>query len=163
MPCALATDTGGSTRLPAAFCGVVGLKTTEGLLPLDGVVPLSHTLDTVGVIALCVEDAAMMLDAMLPTSSPSPSPSYSEAAREGATRGVAGLRLALAGEAERAAVVDRRQLDAYDAAASLLGEKGARLSQMELEVSALAESNGLICFCEGCACLLLSRNLLELA
>ena len=41
------TDTGGSVRLPAAFCGVCGLKTTKDLLPTDGILPLSHTFDTV--------------------------------------------------------------------------------------------------------------------
>ena len=64
VPCAIGTDTGGSVRLPAAFCGIVGLKTTEGLLPTDGIVPLSHTLDTPGPIARSVADAAVMYDAM---------------------------------------------------------------------------------------------------
>jgi len=44
--CAVGTDTGGSVRIPAAACGLTGLKVTEGRLPLDGIVPLSHTLDT---------------------------------------------------------------------------------------------------------------------
>ncbi len=48
---ALGTDTGGSVRVPAACCGVVGLKTTWGRLPLDGVWPLAPTLDTVGPLA----------------------------------------------------------------------------------------------------------------
>jgi len=54
-------------RLPAALCGIVGLKTTEGLLPIDGIVPLSHTLDTPGPLARTVLDAALMFDAMLST------------------------------------------------------------------------------------------------
>lgn len=48
---ALGTDTGGSVRLPAAMCGVVGFKPTFGTLPVAGVVPLAHTLDTVGLLA----------------------------------------------------------------------------------------------------------------
>jgi amidase len=47
----LGTDTGGSVRIPAACCGIVGLKTTAGRVPLDGVWPLAPTLDTVGPIA----------------------------------------------------------------------------------------------------------------
>lgn len=51
VPLALGTDTGGSVRVPAALCGVVGLKTTHGLVPLDGVFPLVPSFDTVGAIA----------------------------------------------------------------------------------------------------------------
>lgn len=58
MACAaLGSDTGGSVRVPAAFQGLVGLKTTDRDLPTEGVVPLSTTLDTVGPIARTVEDA----------------------------------------------------------------------------------------------------------
>jgi aspartyl-tRNA(Asn)/glutamyl-tRNA(Gln) amidotransferase subunit A len=58
------TDTGGSVRIPAAACGCVGLKPTLGELPLEGVVPLSTTLDHVGPLARSVADAALMFYAM---------------------------------------------------------------------------------------------------
>ncbi|AOS64200.1 Asp-tRNA(Asn)/Glu-tRNA(Gln) amidotransferase GatCAB subunit A [Actinoalloteichus hymeniacidonis] len=61
---ALGTDTGGSIRIPAALCGVVGLKPTYGLVPTTGVTPLSWSLDHVGPIARTVADAATLLDAM---------------------------------------------------------------------------------------------------
>ena len=64
VPCAIGTDTGGSVRLPASFCGLVGLKTTEGLLPTDGIVPLSHSLDTPGPMARTVADTALMFDVL---------------------------------------------------------------------------------------------------
>ncbi|KAL1514771.1 hypothetical protein AB1Y20_003857 [Prymnesium parvum] len=148
VPCALGTDTGGSVRLPAAFCGVVGVKTTEGLLPLDGVTPLSHTLDTAGALAVCVADAALMLDAMLPPRLAARA-RHLAAAAEGAARGVAGLRLAVAGEADRRALADARLLRAYDAALGRLRAAGAALAPLELSLVSLAASNGLICFAEG--------------
>jgi len=54
------TDTGGSIRIPAAACGVVGLKPSHGEVPVDGVVPLSATLDHVGPLARSVQDAAWL-------------------------------------------------------------------------------------------------------
>ncbi len=58
----LGTDTGGSIRIPSAACGVVGLKPTRGLVSLHGVIPLAFSLDHVGPICRCVEDAALMLE-----------------------------------------------------------------------------------------------------
>ena len=60
VPMALGTDTGGSVRLPAALCGTVGLKTTVGRVSRAGVYPLSWSLDSVGVLARSVEDAALV-------------------------------------------------------------------------------------------------------
>ncbi|MDJ0498636.1 MAG: amidase [Acidimicrobiia bacterium] len=57
---ALGTDTGGSVRVPAALCGVVGLKVTHGRVPLTGVFPLAASLDTVGPLARNVADAAVV-------------------------------------------------------------------------------------------------------
>ncbi|MEX1153029.1 amidase, partial [Parvibaculum sp.] len=57
---AIGTDTGGSVRIPSAWNGLVGLKTTAGRLPLGGTVPLSPTFDTVGPLARTVEDAAAL-------------------------------------------------------------------------------------------------------
>jgi aspartyl-tRNA(Asn)/glutamyl-tRNA(Gln) amidotransferase subunit A len=58
---ALGTDSGGSVRLPASWCGVVGLKPTHGLVPNTGIIPSVATLDTCGPIARTVEDAALVL------------------------------------------------------------------------------------------------------
>ena len=59
-PVAIGSDTGGSVRIPASLNGVVGLKTTIGALPTDGVLPLSPLLDTIGPLTACVADAASM-------------------------------------------------------------------------------------------------------
>jgi aspartyl-tRNA(Asn)/glutamyl-tRNA(Gln) amidotransferase subunit A len=61
IPAALGTDTGGSVRLPAAACGLVGIKPSYGLVSRYGIFPLSQSLDTPGPLARSVEDAALML------------------------------------------------------------------------------------------------------
>lgn len=61
---AVGTDTGGSIRIPASFCGVVGLKPTYGLVPCDGIEPLAWSLDHVGPITRRVADAGLVLSAM---------------------------------------------------------------------------------------------------
>lgn len=58
---ALGTDTGGSIRLPAAFCGIVGMKPTFGLVSTDGVIPLAWTLDCVGPMTRSVKDNAVLM------------------------------------------------------------------------------------------------------
>ena len=60
----IGSDTGGSVRIPAAWNDLVGLKTTSGLLPLTGVVPLAAKFDTVGPLCRSVEDAGLLLAAM---------------------------------------------------------------------------------------------------
>lgn len=62
----IGTDTGGSVRIPAALCGIVGLKPTLGRVSVDGVVPLSPRLDCVGPLARSVHDAALLLEPVLP-------------------------------------------------------------------------------------------------
>jgi aspartyl-tRNA(Asn)/glutamyl-tRNA(Gln) amidotransferase subunit A len=85
---ALGSDTGGSIRMPAHFCGITGLKTTVGLISRAGAMPLSWTLDTVGPLAQTVEDCALLTglmagaDAEDPTASDLPVPNYMAAARE---------------------------------------------------------------------------------
>ncbi len=60
--CATGTDTGGSVRLPASFCGVTGLKVTKDLLSTKGITPLSHTLDTPGPMARSLLDLVIMFE-----------------------------------------------------------------------------------------------------
>jgi len=61
---ALGTDTGGSIRTPASFCGIVGLKPTYGLVSIRGIIPLTYSLDHCGPMTRTVEDAAIMLNAL---------------------------------------------------------------------------------------------------
>ena len=69
---ALGTDTGGSTRVPASYCGLWGLRTTHGLLSNDGVVPLSPSFDTVTWLAASGEIFSRVGEALLPASDFSP-------------------------------------------------------------------------------------------
>ena len=137
-PCAVGTDTGGSVRLPAALCGIVGLKTTEGLLPIDGIVPLSHTLDTPGPLTRTVLDAALMFDAMLGTPPAEVERDWlAGTGRYGALLGeggLAGRRIGCLSDGERAGV-DAAQLAAYDAALGVLAGLGAEVVPFDLPTS----------------------------
>ena len=68
----IGTDTGCSIRLPAAACGIVGLKSRWGLLPLDGVFPLCPSLDTVGPMGRTVEDVALLWSVLAESAAPDP-------------------------------------------------------------------------------------------
>ena len=61
VPLAIGTDTGGSIRIPASYCGIVGVKPSFGLVPLDGVFPLSQSLDHAGPLTRNIADAALAL------------------------------------------------------------------------------------------------------
>jgi aspartyl-tRNA(Asn)/glutamyl-tRNA(Gln) amidotransferase subunit A len=94
---ALGSDTGGSIRMPAHFCGVTGLKNTVGRVSRAGAMPLSQSLDTVGPLARSAEDCALLLGLMAgadpedPTTIAGPLPDYMAATRaliKGLTIGV---------------------------------------------------------------------------
>ena len=94
---ALGSDTGGSIRMPAHFCGVSGLKTTVGLVSRAGAMPLSQSLDTVGPLARTVEDCALIAglmagaDPLDPTTSTRAVPDYmaaTKASAKGMTVGI---------------------------------------------------------------------------
>lgn len=82
---ALGSDTGGSIRLPAAYCGIAGLKPTPGLVSRRGVIPLAPSLDTAGPMAWTAEDCAILMDVLAghdpedPASVPGPAVSYAKA------------------------------------------------------------------------------------
>jgi aspartyl-tRNA(Asn)/glutamyl-tRNA(Gln) amidotransferase subunit A len=125
----LGTDTGGSCRIPAAFCGVVGFKPTQHRVPRDGVVPLSTTLDTVGVLARSV-DCCAVLDALLRGSRPGPPSRLARPPRLAIPRNY------LFGE------VDPQVGAAFERAASRLRDGGAELVDVEWsELDRLPELN----------------------
>ncbi|MDM0020700.1 amidase [Variovorax saccharolyticus] len=79
VPWAIGSDTGGSVRVPAAFCGIVGFKPTIDALPRGGVYPLSESLDSLGLLVSSVEDARLCFEALasLPAASPDANPKAS--------------------------------------------------------------------------------------
>ena len=146
---ALGSDTGGSVRIPAAVCGVVGLKPGRGLVSLTGVHPLSPPLDTVGALARDVATAARMLGAMS-------GPDGAEAVRApfdaetALALDVAGRRLA-AIPLEHLGEVDREVGRLYLAALDRLRKTGVTV-QMVRPHRALEDSfatNGLLMAAEG--------------
>jgi aspartyl-tRNA(Asn)/glutamyl-tRNA(Gln) amidotransferase subunit A len=116
VPLALGTDTGGSVRCPAALCGCCGLKPTLGAVSLDGVLPVSPSLDHVGPLGACVDDLALAHAALTGGAPPSPGPAD-----------VAGLRLGLAQDA-----VDGTTAAAVAEVAAGLAARGAALVPVEL-------------------------------
>ena len=114
------TDTGGSVRIPAAVCGLVGLKPAFGEIPCDGIVPLSRTLDHVGPLARSVDAAAALYQVLARLTPRAPVP-----------RDVKGLRLArLTGYME--ATLEAGVRAAYEASIERLLRDGAVVSDAVL-------------------------------
>ena len=75
---ALGTDTGGSIRIPAAYCGVVGFKPTYGLVSLEGCWPLAPSYDHAGPMARTVSECVSMMEALVPEFEPAPQPALGD-------------------------------------------------------------------------------------
>ncbi len=162
VPFALGTDTGGSVRVPAALCGIVGLKTTIGRVSRAGVYPLCWTLDSVGPITRSVEDAALVYQAM-----------QGSDARDESTAGVAvhdtmrelkdgvkGLRIAF-GETTFFDDVDPEVEKAVREAGKVFSSLGAQLSSIAVPEAAAAwaeKHRGLLIPAEACVS---NRDLLD--
>ncbi len=133
VPWAIGTDTGGSVRLPAGWCGLTGLKTTIGRVSVHGVLPLSPTLDTPGPMCRTVEDAAVLFNVIH-----GPDPEDPATLDHGVDdplptldAGIAGLRLARMPDPERDGV-QSDVLEAYDASLEVLSSLGARIVDVRL-------------------------------
>jgi aspartyl-tRNA(Asn)/glutamyl-tRNA(Gln) amidotransferase subunit A len=138
---AIGTDTGGSIRIPAACCGVTGLKPTYGLVSTSGIIPLSWSLDHPGPLARSVEDCAVLLDALAgydprdPASLPNPAtgPAYAAVLQQNASESapLAGLRLGVP-ENDYFAVATPEISAAVQAALSTLEGLGAQVESVRL-------------------------------
>jgi aspartyl-tRNA(Asn)/glutamyl-tRNA(Gln) amidotransferase subunit A len=134
----MGSDTGGSIRLPAAYCGTVGLKPTYGRVSRRGVAPLCYSLDTAGPLTWTVEDAALAMQALAghdpldPGSADMPVPDYRAALR----RGVAGLRIGYCRAFNRDGEVGKEQASALDAVAQALAKLGVEVVEVALPPNA---------------------------
>lgn len=142
---ALGTDTGGSIRIPASLCGVVGLKPTYGRVSMRGVFPLSWNLDHAGPLTRCVRDAALLLQVMAgydqddPSSAEVPLDDYLAHIEDG----VQGWRIGLAVGEYIEEASEPQVLAAVRQAAQVLAELGATLEEVEIEwLRAAALANG---------------------
>ncbi len=152
----LGTDTGGSIRIPASLCGVVGLKPTRGRVSLRGVIPLSWNLDHVGPLARSVRDAALLLGVIAgydpedPWCVDHPVADY----LAGLEQGVEGWRVALATDEyfTDSAVVDGQVWQSVHQAAQIFEQLGARVEEVAFPgARQAAQANGLMTPSDGAA------------
>ena len=138
---AMGSDTGGSIRWPAAWCGLAGLKPTYGRVSRAGIMPLSFSLDHAGPLTWTVEDAAIVLQAIAghdpgdPGSADRTVPDYRAAL---ASADLKGVRLGIArGMFERDCPASGAMGAAFDAAVEVLRRLGASIAEIELPPLAL--------------------------
>jgi aspartyl-tRNA(Asn)/glutamyl-tRNA(Gln) amidotransferase subunit A len=150
---AVGTDTGGSIRIPAALCGVVGLKPTYGRVSTRGVIPLSWNLDHVGPLTRNVRDAASMLTVLAgfdphdPASVNIPREDYLGHLEEG----VRGWRVALAA-GETVEISDAEVVAALEKSAQIFRDLSARVEKVDMSwLLELALANGQMTQADGAA------------
>ena len=150
--CATGSDTGGSVRLPAAFCGLTGLKVGKACLPTDGIMPLSQTLDTPGPMTRNMADLAFMFSIMQGFNSNTLENDMmtGHGLFDIQMNIFKGLKLGIINEEERSLCTEDI-LESYDAALHLLVELGAELKVFKPPITYddLAQLNGAISMYEG--------------
>lgn len=153
-PLAIGTDTGGSVRLPAALCGITGLKVTCGRISLHGIHPLSPTLDSVGPMTRCARSAAALLevlngpDASDPDTYRAPAFSIDRVDPTRLSRFTIGVL-----DSPELADADREVAAAFDTAVKVLAQLGARIVERRVPepMKAIQARCGALIMAEGYA------------
>ncbi len=148
IPAALGSDTGGSVRQPASHCGVVGLKPTYGRISRYGLVAFASSLDQIGTLTVCVQDAALLLqalcghDAQDSTSARQPVPDFAAEL----TDGVRGMRIGLPKEYVSSGNAPEVQA-ALQSAVDALESQGAEICEISLPHTEAAVASYYIIAC----------------
>ena len=129
VPLSIGTDTGGSVRLPAAYCGITGFKFTVGLVDTQGVAPLSKTLDSIGVFAKTMAETALVYDALV--EDPHRSKSAHAVTEESARKLLQGLRIGRIAPHELKDV-QAEIVKAYEETLAFFESVGAYITTLEL-------------------------------
>jgi amidase len=133
---ALGVDQGGSGRIPAAFCGVVAVKATQGLVPSFGVVHIDHTIDTVTPIGRTVADVARLLEVIAGPDQRDPQWVRGElrlgACLAAESEGVQGLRIGLVQESQEPSICESAVLSGFQRSARALADAGALVETVSI-------------------------------
>jgi amidase len=148
---ALGTDQGGSVRIPASFCGVVGMKPTHGLVPYTGLMPIEATVDHCGPITRTVQDNALLLEVLAGPDGMDPRQRGAEAQDYSAAldRGVQGLRIGLVEQGFALPNMMPEVADKVRAAARMFEALGATVTPLSVPDHGLATSLWTPIGCEG--------------
>jgi len=138
VPAALGSDTGGSIRQPASFCGIVGLKPTYGRVSRFGLVAFASSLDQIGPMTTTVEDAAILFEAITgvdkydSTSLPAEKENFVQAVREAKAEDFKGLKVGLPEEYFNAEGMSAEVKKAIDDAVNMVKAAGAEIVPVKL-------------------------------
>ncbi|WP_299918970.1 amidase [uncultured Roseobacter sp.] len=153
-------DQGGSIRIPASFCGVVGLKPTHGLVPYTGIFPVELTVDHAGPITRTVADNALMLEVMAgpdgldPRQTGAPSQAYSE----GIGVPTRGLKVGVVSEGFGHPVGEAEVDARIHEVAERLGKQGAEVEEVSMPLHAAGAAIWTPIFLEGATELMMRQN-----
>ncbi len=145
----IGADQGGSIRIPASLCGLVGFKATAGLVPYTGCVSNEATIDYVGPITRTVMDNAVLLEAIAGvdglddrqragTPFPDQVPKYSKLLLETKERGVKGMRIGILKEGLTSRILDKGVESKFRAAAAVFEELGAVVEEVSVPMHEIA-------------------------